>query len=126
MLKLQYPTKVGDFIGCLDVTSVADTSWHDLQSQNFKSSTTGTAVPTSLPFSEVTVYNGGSSNAFFKLRARGGAGDTTTDELVVLSGGVLSFQVQGMSSGDIFTVSYKKTVATDSLTLLCSFVKKGE
>lgn len=125
MLKLQYPTKVGDYLGCLDVTSIADTVWHDVKSQDFKDSTTGTAIPSDLPFSEITVYNASNNSAFFKLRPRVGAGDTTANELILLAGGVLSFQALGLSVGELSTVAFKKGNGADQIVFTCSFVKKG-
>ena len=123
-MRLQYPVKTGDAIGVYDATSVNNTIWNDLSSDDFKSSTTGLAVATDLEFGELSVYNGSLNTAYIKLRAKTADGDTTDGELIVLAGGILGFNCLGFQSGSVVTISYKKTAGTDSLIFTSSFNRK--
>jgi hypothetical protein len=123
-MRLQYPVKTGDHLGLYDATSVNNTNWNDLSSEDFKSSSTGSAVPIDLEFGDLSVYNGSNNVAYIKLRAKNANNDPTTNELIVLAGGILSFNTLGLQSGSVETISFKKTAGTDPLIFTSSFNRK--
>lgn len=123
-MRLQYPVKTGDAIGLHNASATNNTIWNNLSSDDFKSSTTGLAVPADLEFGDLSVYNGSNNNAYLKLRAKTADGDTTDNELVILAGGILGFNCLGFQSGSVETISFKKTAGTDSLIFTSSFNRK--
>jgi hypothetical protein len=81
MNRLQYQIQTGEFIACKSTASNSSTDWTDLNSSDFIDSTTGSALDADLAFCDISVYNPGSSTAFFKLRARTTSSDSTTNEI---------------------------------------------
>ena len=95
MNRLQYQIQTGEHIACKSTSGNASTDWTDLNSSDFIDSTSGTALSADLAFVDIAVYNPGSSTAYLKLRARDGAGDSTTNEIFVLAGGAIDLQCAG-------------------------------
>lgn len=123
-MRLQYPVKQGDYLGVVNVASVNNTIWNNLSSNDFKSSVSGSAIPSGLEFCDLSVYNSSNNDCYLKLRAKTADGDATTNELVILSGGMLAFNCLGFKEGYVETISYKKTATSDGLLFTCSFSRK--
>ena len=112
MNRLQYQIQTGEHIACKSTSGNASTDWTDLNSSDFIDSTSGAALSADLAFVDIAVYNPGSSTAYLKLRARDGAGDSTTNEIFVLAGGA------------IVNIAYKKGASGDNLSFICAFDRK--
>jgi len=124
MNRLQYQIQTGEHIACKSTSGNASTDWTDLNSSDFIDSTSGTALSADLAFVDIAVYNPGSSTAYLKLRARDGAGDSTTNEIFVLAGGAIDIQCGGLKGGAVTTIAYKKGASGDDLKLICAFNRK--
>jgi hypothetical protein len=124
MNRLQYQIQTGEHIACKSTSSNASTDWTDLNSSDFIDSTSGAALSADLAFVDIAVYNPGSSTAYLKLRARDGAGDSTTNEIFVLAGGAIDLQCAGLKSGAIVNIAYKKGASGDNLSFICAFDRK--
>ena len=124
MNRLQYQIQTGEHIACKSTSSNSSTDWTDLNSSDFIDSTSGTSLSADLAFVDIAVYNPGSSNAYLKLRARDGAGDSTTNEIFVLAGGAIDIQCGGLKGGAVTTIAYKKGASGDDLKLICAFNRK--
>ncbi len=124
MNRLQYQIQTGEHIACKSTYGNASTDWTDLNSSDFIDSTSGTALSADLAFVDIAVYNPGSSTAYLKLRARDGAGDSTTNEIFVLAGGAIDLQCAGLKSGAIVNIAYKKGASGDNLSFICAFDRK--
>ena len=126
MQQLQAPIKSsGDFVGCLDQTNNNTTSWVNLRSNDFLSSSSGSQIPINLAFSDISIYNGSSNTAYLKLRPKVGDDDTTIGELQIPAGGIFATNILGLKDGDVVTISFKKYASTDQLVFTCSFVLRG-
>ena len=68
MNRLQYQIQTGEFIACKSTASNSSTNWTDLNSSDFIDSTTGSALDADLAFVDVSIYNPGTSTAYFKDR----------------------------------------------------------
>lgn len=123
-MRLQYPVKTGDYIGVNDVSAVNNTIWNNLVSNDFKSSVSGSAIPSGLEFCDLSVYNSSNNDCYLKLRAKTLDADPITNELVILAGGLISFNTLGFKEGYVDTISYKKTAGTEGLLFTCSFNRK--
>jgi hypothetical protein len=124
MNRLQYQIQTGEFIACKSTASNASTDWTDLNSSDFIDSTTGSALDADLAFVDVSIYNPGSSTAYFKLRALDAVNDATTNEIFVLAGGAIDIQCGGLKGGAVTTIAYKKGASGDDLKLICAFNRK--
>jgi hypothetical protein len=124
MNRLQYQIQTGEFIACKSTVSNSSTDWTDLNSSDFIDSTTGSALDADLAFVDVSIYNPGSSTAYFKLRALDAVNDATTNEIFVLAGGAIDIQCGGLKGGAVTTIAYKKGASGDDLKLICAFNRK--
>ncbi len=124
MNRLQYQIQTGEFIACKSTASNSSTDWTDLNSSDFIDSTTGSALDADLAFVDVSIYNPGSSTAYFKLRALEAVNDATTNEIFVLAGGAIDIQCGGLKGGAVTTIAYKKGASGDDLKLICAFNRK--
>jgi hypothetical protein len=116
------PVRTAAYIASVDTSSNASTDWTDLVSSDFKDSKTGSALAASLLFTAVTVHNSSTTaSAFFKLRARGGAGDTTSAELEIPASSTISIDIAGLAGSSPATIAYKKGGASDELVIICGF-----
>ncbi len=116
------PVRTAAYIASVDTSSNASTDWTDLSSGDFTDSKTGSALAADLLFTAVTVHNSSTTaSAFFKLRARGGAGDTTSGELEIPASSTVSIDIAGLAGSSPSTVAYKKAAAGDELVIICGF-----
>jgi hypothetical protein len=113
--KVQNPIISGSIRAVLDLSSVADTDWHDLSSSDFIDSTTGSACASGLSFEWIGVENQGSAEMFIKYRARTLASDPTTNEIAV--GQIFSDDL-GTLRTSISTIAYKKNSASDVVRVI--------
>ena len=113
--KVQNPIISGSIRAVLDLSSVADTDWHDLSSSDFIDSTTGSACASGLPFEWIGVENQGSAEMFIKYRPRTLASDPTTNEIAV--GQIFSDDL-GTLRTSISTIAYKKNSASDVVRII--------
>lgn len=113
--KVQNPIISGSIRAVLDLSSVADTDWHDLSSSDFIDSTTGSACASGLSFEWIGVENQGSDVMFIKYRARTLASDPTTNEIAV--GQIFSDDL-GTLRTSISTIAYKKNSASDVVRII--------
>lgn len=124
MNRLQYQIQTGEFIACKSTSANSSTDWTNLNSSDFIDSTTGEALDADLAFCDVSVYNPGSSTAYFKLRPRTTASDSTTNEIFILAGGAIDIQCGGTKGGAITDISYKKGASGDNIAFICAFNRK--
>ena len=124
MNRLQYQIQTGEFIACKSTSANSSTDWTNLNSSDFIDSTTGEALDADLAFCDVSVYNPGSSTAYFKLRPRTTASDSTTNEIFILAGGAIDIQCGGTKGGAITDISYKKGASGDNIVFICAFNRK--
>ena len=113
--KVQNPIISGSIRAVLDLSSVADTDWHDLSSSDFIDSTTGSACASGLSFEWIGVENQGSAEMFIKYRPRTLASDPTTNEIAV--GQIFSDDL-GTLRTSISTIAYKKNSASDIVRII--------
>jgi hypothetical protein len=113
--KVQNPIISGSIRAVLDLSSVADTDWHDLSSSDFIDSTTGSACASGLSFEWIGVENQGSAEMFIKYRPRTLASDPTTNEIAV--GQIFSDDL-GTLRTSINTIAYKKNSASDVVRII--------
>tara|TARA_R100000773_G_C4219698_1_gene118321 strand:- start:862 stop:1227 length:366 start_codon:yes stop_codon:yes gene_type:complete len=114
------PISSGSIRGVFNASSVNNTDWNDLSSDNFVDSVTGSACAASLKFAFLAVVNKGSNLMYIKYRARTGAGDAITNELPVdysYSDDIATI------SAEVSTIAYKKAAGSDSVYFIAGFVK---
>ena len=112
------PIISGSIRAALDLSSVADTDWHDLTSADFIDSTTGSACAAGLKFEYIGITNEGSDAMFIKYRARTLASDPTTNEIAV--GQIHSDDIVTLRT-QVTTIAYKKNDAADTVRVLAGF-----
>ena len=112
------PTISGSIRAALDLTSVADTDWHDLTSADFIDSTTGLACAAGLKFEYLGIQSQSADLTFIKYRARVGAGDATTNEIAF---GQVWIDDVGTLRDQVITIAYKKANAADSVYIIAGF-----
>jgi hypothetical protein len=116
-LNVQNPIKAGAIRAFIDLSSVADSDWHDLSSADFKDSITGEACPAGLKFEWLGVTNEGDA-MHIKYRARAAASDVTTNEIRV---GQIYQDDLGSLRDEVSTIAYKKNDGADVVTILAGF-----
>ena len=125
-LGVQNPITAGQFIGAYNASSVADTDWHSLTSNDFYNPITGTQFADGLKFAVMgAVSSSTSAVSFIKPREAAGAGDGSgnTDGVIPLLG-TYEVDVQALSGGASVTgIAYKKAAAGDSFIIYCGFNK---
>tara|TARA_Y100000114_G_C11743332_1_gene320222 strand:+ start:496 stop:882 length:387 start_codon:yes stop_codon:yes gene_type:complete len=114
--KSKYNTYTASFIGSIDTSGNASTDWTDIVSTDVKNSMTGTAMSAGLIFTTVSARNTSTTaSAFLKLRARDGAGDTTSAELEIPALGAVAFEFKAVQGTPPSTIAYKKAAAGDQI-----------
>lgn len=116
-LNVQNPIKAGSIRAFIDLSSVADSDWHDLSSADFKDSITGEACPAGLKFEWLGVTNEGDA-MHIKYRARTLSSDATTNEIRV---GQIYQDDLGSLRDEVSTIAYKKNDGADVVTILAGF-----
>ena len=123
-LGVQNPITAGQVIGAYSATSVSDTNWHTLTSNEFYDAIGGTQITDGLQFAFVNITSSSTSTeSHFKLRAAAGSGDgkTNTDGVIPVLG---SFQVdvQALQDGaSVTSIAYAKAAAGDVLVITAGF-----
>ena len=84
-LNVSNPASAGQLVGAYNASSVLDTNWHTLTSNEFYDTTTGTQITDGLQFAFVALVSSSTSSvSFLKLRQADAAGDgkTNTDGVI--------------------------------------------
>ncbi len=119
-LNVQDPIIAGSLRAVYNASSVNDTDWHDLSSSDFINTVTGSALDAGLSFAFLAVVNKGSSLAYIKYRARGGAGDAVTNEIPI---DYYYSDDVGTINTNVSTIAYKKNAGSDTFYLIAGFSK---
>lgn len=119
-LGVTYPIKAGSIRGCIHITSVANTDWNTLTSVDFKDSVGGASCAAGLRFVWIGVVNLSSSAVYFKYRAAAGAGDTTTDELIIPARASIDDDI-GTLRDTVTQVAFKKGASDAEVFILAGF-----
>lgn len=125
-LGVSNPVSAGQVIGSYNASSVSDTNWHTLTSDDFYDSTSGTQLTDGLQFAFVGLISSSTSTlSYLKLRAAASAGDgkTNTDGVIPVFGR-FEVDVQALQAGnDVTSIAYAKGAAGDSVVLVAGFNK---
>ena len=116
----QNPIFAGTVRAVYDASGVSDTDWHDLKSEDFIDTTTGSACPAGLLFQVIMIASNCEENSFLKYRARTGAGDSTANELPF--GQVFTDDI-GTLETKVLTIAYKKNAAADKTQFIAGFIR---
>ncbi len=125
-LGVQYPIHAGGFAAAYDASSVNDTDWHNLTSDNFYDTRTGDQLPSGLQFAFVEVVSGSTdTKSFLKLRAASSGSDgVANSDGVIPVFATYSVDIQALISGSgVTTVAYKKAAGGDNFVLYVGFNK---
>ena len=123
-LGVTYPTHAGGYLAAYNASSVNNTDWHTLGSEDFYDTRTGTQLSAGLKFAFVEVVSGSTDTvSYCKLRARVAAGDGVTNaDGVIPVLGAFKVDVQALVSGSAVTsIAYKKAAGSDSFVVYCGF-----
>ena len=118
--KTNDPISAGSIRGIYNASSVANTDWNDLSSDDFKDSVTGSACASGLKFAFLAIVNKGSGLAYLKYRARTGAGDAVTNEIPVDYS--YSDDLATLST-EVSTIAFKKGASGDTVYFVAGFTK---
>ena len=117
------PISAGQIIATYNATSINNTDWNTLTSNDFYDPVSGNQLDANLKFAFVGIEsNNTSSICYLKLRARTAANDS-----ILNAGGVIpvfsSFNVdsQALSEANITSIAYKKASNSDTVVLYCGF-----
>ena len=125
-LGVQNPITAGQLVGAYNASSVSDTDWHTLTSNEFYDTVTGNQITDCLQFAFVALISSSTSSlSFLKLRAAIAAGDgkTNTDGVIPVFG---RFEIdsQALQAGDSVTsIAYAKGASSDSVVIIAGFNK---
>jgi hypothetical protein len=125
-LGVQYPIHAGGYASAYDATSVNDTDWHSLTSDDFYDTRTGTQLPTGLKFAYVQVVSGSTdTKSYLKLRAAASGSDgVANSDGVIPIFSAYSVDSQALISGDgVTSVAYKKAAGGDNFVIYAGFNK---
>ena len=125
-LGVSNPVSAGQVIGSYNASSVSDTDWHTLTSNEFYDATTGTQLADGLQFAFVALISSSTSTlSYLKLREASGAGDgkTNTDGVIPCFGR-FEVDVQALQDGaSVTSIAYAKGATGDSVVLVAGFNK---
>ena len=125
-LGVQYPIHAGGFAAAYDASSVNDTDWHNLTSDDFYDTRTGDQLPSGLQFAFVEVVSGSTdTKSFLKLRAASSGSDgVANSDGVIPVFATYIVDIQALISGSgVTTVAYKKAAGGDNWVLYAGFNK---
>ena len=123
-LGVQYPIHAGGYTAAYNASSVNDTDWHSLSSDDFYDTRTGTQLASGLQFAFFEVVSGSTDTvSYCKLRAAAGAGDgVANSDGVIPVLGAYKVDVQALVSGSSVTsVAFKKASGSDSFVIYAGF-----
>ena len=125
-LGVQNPITAGQFIGAYNASSVADTDWHTLTSDEFYDAVTGSQLTDGYKFAWIGIASSSSSSvSYFKARASdaGSDGKTNTDGVIPVLGSY-SADIQALNNGSqVTSIAYAKGGAGDSVIIYAGFNK---
>ena len=124
-LGVQNPITAGQVIGAYNASSVSDTDWHTLTSNEFYDTASGSQITDGLQFAYVAIITDASDLSFIKLRAAAGAGDgkTNTDGVIPIFGG-FDIDTQAIQANtSITSIAYAKAAAGDKTVIYAGFNK---
>jgi len=125
-LGVQNPVTAGQFIGAYNASSVSDTDWHTLTSNEFYDAVTGSQITDGYKFAWVGIVSSSSSSvSYFKARASsaGSDGKTNTDGVIPVLGSY-SADIQALNNGSqVTSIAYAKGGAGDSVIIYAGFNK---
>ena len=123
-LGVQYPIHAGGYLATYNASSVNDTDWHSLSSDDFYETETGSQLASGLKFAFVQVVSSSADTlSMIKLRAADAVDDgvTNTDGVIPVFSS-FSVDCQALVSGQsISTIAYKKAAGGDSFVVYAGF-----
>jgi hypothetical protein len=123
-LGVQNPITAGQIMGSYNASSVANTDWHTLTSDDFYDAVSGTQITDGLQFAYINVTSSSTSTlSFVKARAAAGAGDgkTNTDGVIPVFGR-FEVDLQALQAGSsISSIAYAKGASGDSVVIIAGF-----
>ena len=123
-LGVQYPIHAGGYLATHNASSVNDTDWHSLSSDDFYDTQTGAQLDAGLKFAFVEFVSSSTDTlSMIKLRAADAVDDgvTNTDGVVPVFS-TFSVDCQALSGGQsISTIAYKKASGSDSFVVYAGF-----
>ena len=123
-LGVQYPIHAGGYLATHNASSVNDTDWHSLSSDDFYDAQTGSQLAAGLKFAFVEFVSSSTDTlSMIKLRAADAVDDgvTNTDGVVPVFS-TFSVDCQALSGGQsISTIAYKKASGSDSFVVYAGF-----
>ena len=123
-LGVQYPIHAGGYLATYNASSVNDTDWHSLSSDDFYDAQTGSQLASGLKFAFVEVVSGNTTTlSYMKLRAAAGAGDGVTNaDAVVPVFSSFKVDAQALIGGvSVTSIAYKKASGSDSFVVYAGF-----
>lgn len=122
-LSVQNPISAGQIIGAYNASTVNDTDWHTITSNDFYDPSTGQQITASLKFAYVGAISSNTGTlSYIKFRAAAGAGDgiANSDGVIPLLSSY-SVDSQALSSSSISSIAYKKADGGDAFIFYCGF-----
>jgi len=125
-LGVQNPITAGQVVASYNASSVSDTDWHTLTSNEFYDTITGTQLTDGLQFAFIALISSSASTlSFLKLRAASGGSDgkTNTDGVIPVFG---RFEIdsQALQAGtSVTSIAYAKGASGDSVVIVAGFNK---
>lgn len=123
--KVTDPIFAGSQISAYDASSVTDTDWHNLSSENFYNTVTGTQLEAGLKFANVGILSSSASTSHIKLRAAVSASDGTSnlDAVIPVRGTFQTDSAALRDGSNVTTIAFKKAVASDIFIIYAGFNK---
>ena len=123
-LGVSNPVSAGQVFAAYNASSVSDTDWHTLTSNEFYDAATQTQLADGLQFAFVAMVSSSSTNlSYLKLRAASGAGDgkTNADGVIPVFG---RFTVDSQAlQAFVTSIAYAKGAAGDDVVIYTGFNK---
>lgn len=123
-LGVQYPIHAGGYFAAYNASSVNDTDWHTLSSDDFYDALTGNQLSAGLKFAYVNIVSGSTDTlSYWKARAADGPSDgvANSDGAVPVFNGQ-NIDVQALIDGNSVTsIAYKKAAGSDSFVIYAGF-----
>lgn len=123
-LGVQYPIHAGGYLATYNASSVNDTDWHSLSSDDFYDTQTGDQLSSGLTFAFVEVVSGSTNTvSYVKLRAADAAGDgVANSDGVVPVLGAFKVDAQALVGGkNVTSIAYKKASGSDTFVVYAGF-----
>lgn len=123
-LGVQYPIHAGGYLATYNASSVNDTDWHSLSSDDFYDTQTGDQLSSGLTFAFVEVVSGSTDTvSYVKLRAADAAGDgVANSDGVVPVLGAFKVDAQALVGGkNVTSIAYKKASGADTFVVYAGF-----